>query len=145
VKAYRFRLTTVARVRALEARVARDRFMAAQRDVRHAQEALRHAQAALRALAPPDGSVMSSDLVWLGDQAARCAASIARDREGLAAARAAAEAARQAWTEAAKRARVLERLDEEGRVRWRADVLRHEAAELDDLAQVRQARTGAVR
>ncbi len=45
MKAFRFRLATVARIRALEERVAADRFMAAQRILRQEQESARAAEA----------------------------------------------------------------------------------------------------
>jgi flagellar export protein FliJ len=145
MRAYRFRLATVARVRVLEERVARDRFMAALRNVRHVEDAERDARSALRALEAPQGSVTAADVVWLGDQAERCATSLRSCQELVAAARSRCADARQAWNDAAKRASVLERFDEEGRAQWRRDALRHEVAELDDLAQVRHGRVGADR
>jgi flagellar export protein FliJ len=145
MRAYRFRLASVARVRVLEERVARDRFMAAQRDLRQAEAMERQASAALCALEAPDGATTVADLVWLGEQAERRSESVRTCRERVAAARAGCGEARLAWNEAAKRASVLERLDAEGRAQWRRDVLRDEVAELDDLAQVRHGRVGAGR
>ena len=55
VKAYQFRLATVARIRALEERVAADRFRVAQRDLRQAQASVRAAEAALATLEAPQG------------------------------------------------------------------------------------------
>jgi flagellar export protein FliJ len=145
MRAYRFRLATVARVRSLEERVARDRFMAALRTRRDAEESERDARSALGALEAPQGSMTVADVVWLGDQAERRSASLRACRERLTAARSRCAEARQAWNDAAKRASVLERLDDEGRAQWRRDALRHEVAELDDLAQVRHGRGGADR
>jgi flagellar export protein FliJ len=145
MRAYRFRLATVARVRVLEERVAKDRFMTALRGVRLAEEAERDATSALRGLEAPQGSVTVADVVWLGDQAERCAESLRACRQVVAAARSRCAEARRAWNDAAKRASVLERLDDEGRAQWRQDALRHEVAELDDLTQVRYGRVGADR
>jgi flagellar export protein FliJ len=145
MKAYRFRLASVARVRVLEERVARDRFIAAQRELRQAEAMERQASSALRALEAPAGSTTVADLVWLGEQADRWSESVRACRERVGEARAGCTAARQAWNEAAKRASVLERLDAEGRDQWRRDVLRDEVAELDDLAQIRHGRVGAGR
>jgi flagellar export protein FliJ len=144
VKAYRFRLGSVARVRALEERVARERLMVALRDVRHAEEAAEAAQCALEALAMPEGTVTAADLVWLGEQAERLSDALAARRRALADAVSTRETARLAWGASAKRAEVLERLDEQARAQWLADMLRQEGAELDDLAMVRRGWTGAV-
>jgi flagellar export protein FliJ len=144
MKAYRFRLGSVARVRALEERVARERLMVALRDVRHAEEAAEAAQRALEALAMPEGTVTAADLVWLGEQAERLSDAVQARRRALAAAVSSREAARVAWSAAAKRAEVLERLDVQARAQWSADLLRQEGAELDDLAMVRRGWTGAV-
>jgi flagellar export protein FliJ len=145
MRAYRFRLATVARVRVLEERVAQERFLAAFRTVRNAEDAARAARSALGALQAPRGSVTVADVVWLGDQAERRSATLRACQEMVVEARSHCAEARLAWNLAAKRASVLERLDDEGRAEWRRDALRQEVAELDDLSQVRHGRVGADR
>jgi flagellar export protein FliJ len=143
VKAYRFRLATVARIRALEERVAADRFKVTQRDLRLAQEAASAAARDLRSLAGPEGVTTISEVRWIGEQAERLAASMDLRREKVAAAAVACTDARRQWDIALRRSEVLQRLDDQGMARWRAETMRHEAAELDDLSISRHHRVGA--
>jgi flagellar export protein FliJ len=143
VKAYRFRLATVARIRALEERVAAERFMVAQRDFRLAQEAARAAARALGVLPGPEGQTTMAEVSWIGDQAERLAATLVRCLEELATAETACTDARGHWDIALRRSEVLERLDAQGVARWRAETLRQEAAELDDLSNSRHRLLGA--
>jgi flagellar export protein FliJ len=145
VKAYQFRLATVARIRALEERVAADRLRVAQRDLRRAQASVRAAETALAALAAPCGVVAMSELLWVGDQAERLAETVRECGERLAAAASSCAAAREAWDVAVRRSGVLERLGEQGRARWRDETLREEAAELDDLTLARHRLSGVGR
>jgi flagellar export protein FliJ len=143
VKAYRFRLATVARIRALEERVAADRFRVAQRDLRQAQGAHDAAARDLGLLKGPAGLMTMAEVTWLGEQAERLSATLAACREDVVVAEAACVEARRQWDIALRRSEVLARLDEQGRARWRADALRHEAAELDDLSNARHRLVGA--
>jgi flagellar export protein FliJ len=143
MKAYRFRLATVARIRALEERVAADRFRLSLRQLRLAQEVERAAQGALAELQAPTEVATMSDHQWTSDQAERLAASLGLSREAVAAAELSCAEARQGWKVATKRSGVLERLDEDGFARWRDEMMRHEAAELDDLSLARLGLIGA--
>ncbi len=145
MKAYRFRLAAVARIRAIEERVCRDRFVTAVRDLRRAREAERAAKVALAALEAPAGVVMMSDLLWTSDQAERLADAVLANHETAVLAEAASVAARRAWEAAAKRSGVLDRLDEHAFARWRDEFLQAEAAELDDLSAARHGWLGAGR
>jgi flagellar export protein FliJ len=145
VKTYHFRLATVARIRALEERVAAERFMTAQRDLRQARESARAAWNALAALQAPQGEVEMSTFIWLGDQADRLSESVRLCSEKVAEAEAACAQARAAWDVAVRRSGVLERLGEQGLVRWRSESQREEAAELDDLSLARYGQVGARR
>jgi flagellar export protein FliJ len=144
MKAYTFRLGSVARVRALEERVARERFVLTLRDVRRAEVAAEAAVSALHAFEVPQGTMAAGEFLWIGDQAGRLSESVQACRQAVVDATSACAASRAAWNQAAKRSGVLERLDEQERARWRADMLRGEAAELDDLAMVRRGWSGAV-
>jgi flagellar export protein FliJ len=145
VKAYQFRLATVARIRALEERVAADALRVAQRDLRRAQASVRAAETALAALEAPHGVVTMSAFLWVGDQAERLAESVRECGERLAAAASSCAEARQAWDVAVRRSGVLERLGEQGLARWRDETMRAEAAELDDLTLARHRLSGVGR
>jgi flagellar export protein FliJ len=145
VRAYQFRLAAVARIRALEERVAADRFMVAQRDLRRAQEMVRLADAALGGLEAPSGVITTSELAWTHDQAGRLAEAARARRHNMAAAELACVQARSEWSTATRRSGVLERLHAQGLARWRDEAMRQEAAELDDLSHARHGLAGAPR
>jgi flagellar export protein FliJ len=142
VKAFHFRLATVARIRALEERVAADRFMTAQRALRRAEESARAAEVALALLEAPRGTTSMAAHLWVGDQAERLADTLSVCREKVAAAQSARVEARAAWDVAVRRSGVLERLGEQELARWRSEILREEAAELDDLSRSRHRPVG---
>jgi flagellar export protein FliJ len=145
VKAFHFRLATVARIRALEERVAANRFMAAQRVLRHEEEAVRAAKVALATLEAPRGTTSMATLLWVGDQAERLAETLDACCERVIAAQAVCAEARGIWDVAVRRSGVLERLGEQELARWRSESLREEAAELDDLSLSRHRLTGVER
>ena len=145
MKAFHFRLATVARIRALEERVAAERFMAAQRTLRQHEASVRAAEAELGALAPPQGMTTMAALHWVADQADRLADALRVCHENVAAAESACREARAAWDVAVRRSGVLERLGEHELIRWRAETLRAEAAELDDLSLARHRLAGVGR
>jgi flagellar export protein FliJ len=145
VKAFHFRLATVARIRALEERVAADRFMAAQRLLRRAEESLGAAEMALAMLEAPEGTSTMAAHLWVGDQAERLAETVGVCREKVVAAQSDRAEARAAWDVAVRRSGVLERLGEQEMARWRSEVLREEAAELDDLSLARHRLIGVGR
>ena len=145
MKAFHFRLATVARIRALEERVAADRFMAARRDLRHHEASARAAEAALGTLEAPRGMTTMAALHWVADQGERLADTVRACHENVAAAESACREARAVWDVAVRRAGVLERLGEQELARWRNETLRAEAAELDDLSLARHRLAGAGR
>ncbi len=145
MKSYRFRLATVARIRALEERVAADRLMTAQRDLRQARESARTAWNALAALEVPPGVTEMAVFLWLGAQADRLSESVRVCSEKVTEAESVCAEARLAWDVAVRRSGVLERLGEQGLARWRGEAQRAEAAELDDLSLVRHGRLGVGR
>jgi flagellar export protein FliJ len=145
VKAFRFRLATVARIRALEERVAADRFMVAHRILRQEQESARAAETALATLQAPQGVIPMAALTWVGDQAERLGDTVRVCAENVAVAESARAEARRSWDVAVRRSRVLERLGEQELARWRSETLREEAAELDDLSLARHRLIGLAR
>ena len=145
MKSYQFRLATVARIRALEERVAADSLRMAQRDLRQAQASVRAAEDALATLEAPHGVVTMSAFLWVGDQAERLAETVRQCGEHLAAAAASCAEARAVWDAAVRRSEVLERLGEQGLTRWCDEAMREEAAELDDLTLARHRLSGVGR
>ena len=145
MRSYQFRLATVARIRALEERVAGDRFKLALRDLRVAGERERSAERALAALEAPAGLTTMATLAWIGDQGRRLCESLRSCREEVAEASSRCAEARRSWEDATKRSGVLERLNEQGFVRWQGETARLEGAELDDLSHARHGSVGAGR
>ena len=137
MKAYRFRLATVERIRELEERLARQRLIASLRVLRAEREAERDAYDELRDLPAVAGTATATQIQWVGDQGERLAASLRSRRQRVAVASQECGAAREAWSVASQRAGVLERLDEQARAEWRVDAARSEVAELDDLTNSR--------
>jgi flagellar export protein FliJ len=134
---YHFRLATILRIRALEERVARDRYMVSLRERRQAEEVLRAAKEALLSLEAPQGVVSIGDVRWSADQAERMSSAILASFEVWRHVSERCEEQRRAWSEASKRSSVLERLDESGRAAWREETLRQETLELDDVTNSR--------
>jgi len=145
MRAYRFPLATVARIRALEERLARERFMVALRDLRRAQDAHKEAAAALAALGAPTGPTTMGEVHWIQSQAERLSEQVQRSREVVVGAVSTRDEASGAWRVALKRSSVLERLDARSLARWRDEVQRGEVAELDDLANARYGLVGGSR
>ena len=125
------------RIRLLEERLARERLLVAARDVRHAIDAIDVIDASIGQLTLGDEPTSIGHLRWVADQAERLATQREGARASLAHARETREAASRTWTAARRRAEVLERLRAEGVARWRDEMAREEAAELDDLATIR--------
>lgn len=145
MKNYHFRLATISRIRALEERVARDRYMVALRGRREVQDRLRAAQQALLTFEAPRGVVSIDDVRWSTDQAERMSRTVLVNYEAWLSATGKCEEQRQAWSEASKRSGVLERLDESGRAAWREESMRQETLELDDLTNSRFIASGSRR
>lgn len=137
MRVYRFRLASVARIRALEESVAREKFMLALRDLRRAQEMKRSAEAALVAFESPTGIATIEAIQWSGDQAHRLSESIRAFGEKVEVAESACLETRRLWNEASKRSSMLTRLDNQSRTRWQNEMLREEVAELDDITNSR--------
>ncbi len=142
MKSYRFRLAHVARIRALEERIARERFLTSLRALRQSEAAYRRAQEALAESAPLQGVVSCADLLWWSDQAERRLRLEQERHADWVRAADENESDRERWREAAKRSRALERLDERARVVWLDDYRREEALELDDAVNARYAPSG---
>jgi hypothetical protein len=142
MKSYRFRLANVARIRALEERIAREQFLTSLRALRYAEAAHRRAREALAACVPLDAMVSSLDVQWSYDQAERRARVEQECRVECARLAEVNDGDRERWREAAKRSRALERLDEQARIAWLDDYRREEARELDDAVNARYVPSG---
>jgi flagellar export protein FliJ len=134
VRAYRFRLASVLRVRQLQERVAAQQFAMAVRDLQNARTELAHARRCLAGLPAPSGRLTVGDVEWTHAQSSRMSERV-RERTGEV--EVAAETARhatQTWGTARQRTAMLERLDERHFALWRAELDRSDALVLDDLA-----------
>ncbi|HUZ42011.1 MAG TPA: hypothetical protein VMU68_11555 [Acidimicrobiales bacterium] len=143
MKAYRFSLHTVLRIRGLEERLARERLVVASRAVHQAEDTHRAREVVLAQLVAPPGVVTMNELHWVADQAARQAERILSSRQALIDAALARDEARRAWYAARQRASVLERLQAQGLARWKEEVQRKMGLELDDLTNARHGYVGA--
>ena len=145
MKAYRFRLDSVLRVRRLQEQAATQQLAASVRALHHAKSESARARRSLEDMtAPPAGSRSEhSD----GHTHSRPGC-LRRRGERAEAVETAAETAREAnmaWGRARQRTATLERLDERHVALWRKELDRSEAAVLDDLATGGRARRGGRR
>lgn len=137
MKRFRFALASVARVRALEERVAREQYLMAQGSLGRAEQRHRLAREVLEAQEALDGALTMGEVRWSFDQAARGAAAVHEAAGARDAARAAAALELERWRTAARRASALERLEASARAAWLDQLRDEEARDLDDLATLR--------
>jgi len=142
MKAFRFPLDAVLRIRSLEERIAREKLIVAQRDLRRAQSRYAELDAALTGLCLPTAPTRMSTIHWMSEQAGRLSEEVRVIRELVASTASALDEASRSWHHARKRVGTLERLHSEGLARWKDAAARHEVAELDDLASVRHGLIG---
>lgn len=137
MKAYRFSLATVMRIRQLEERLAREALLLAQRELRASQEGYRGAHRALAEYAAPTAPTSVDDLRWRYDQSARLAEAVNVRREELLLVASRRDEAVASWKGASQRAEVLSRLNADAWARWRATAQREEISEMDNLTSAR--------
>ncbi|HXZ62641.1 MAG TPA: flagellar FliJ family protein [Acidimicrobiales bacterium] len=137
MRAFRFRLESVARVREHQQRAAAQRLAVAARDLRLAQRRREAARQATIRLAYPDGPGDAAALHWVHEQSDRMATIVALREERVTAAEAGVHTARQSFLEAERRRTALHRLEARQRDRWQREADRAWASELDDMATVR--------
>ena len=140
MKAYRFRLDSVLRVRQLQERVAAQQLAVAVRDLHGARTELTRARRSLEGLAAPAGRLTVGAVEWTQAQSDRMSERARRSADEVEAAEEVARQATQAWGSARQRTAMLERLDERHVALWRAELDRSEAVERDDLTTGRQTR-----
>ncbi|MBI5363000.1 MAG: flagellar export protein FliJ [Planctomycetes bacterium] len=143
MKGYHFRLARLMRVRDVEERTAKERFLAADRIAREAEDAVvrardavRDAEGDLRA-AQADRALSPTRVLTTLDALAGLRARVRVLHERSLPLRAAAEVERAAWSERRRDLRGLERLEDRDRERWRAEEGRREARTLDEVAAMR--------
>jgi flagellar protein FliJ len=142
MKAYRFRLDSVLRVRRLQERVATQQLAAAVRELDYAQTESARARRSLESMAAPAGRLTVGALQWAHAQSTRMSETASERAEAVEVAAEAARQANEAWGSAKQRTATLERLDERHVALWRIELERNEAAVLDDLATRRTAGEG---
>jgi flagellar protein FliJ len=143
VKAYRFRLDSVLRVRRLQERAATQRLAEASHALQHAQAESARARRSLEGMAAPAGRLTIGALEWAHAQSARMSDSARQRAEAAEAAAEAARQAKEAWRSAKRRTATLERLDERHLALWRTEFERSEAAVLDEVATRRRTAEGS--
>ncbi len=145
MKAYRFRLDSVLRVRQLQERVAAQQLAVAVRDLHGARAELTRARRSLEGLAAPAGRLTVGAVEWTHAQSDRMSERARRSADQVEAAEEAARLATQAWGNARQCTAMLERLDERHLALWRTELDRSEAVELDDLSTGRKTGEGGPR
>jgi flagellar export protein FliJ len=142
VKAYRFRLDSVLRVRQLQERVAAQQLAVAVRDLQQARTELARARRSLAGLAAPTGRHTVGAAQWVHAQSGRMSERACTCADEVEAAEEVARQATQAWGSARQRTAMFERRDERHWALWRAELDRSEAVALDDLATGRKSGEG---
>jgi flagellar export protein FliJ len=137
VRAYRFRLDSVLRVRQLQERAAAQRLAVAMRELHGARDALDRARRSLEDLAAPVGHLTVGAVEWSHAQSGRMSDGARQRAEEVQRAEDAAHQANQAWGSARQRTAMLERLDERHLALWQVEFDRSEARALDERASVR--------
>ncbi len=145
MKAYRFRLDSVLRVRQLQERVAAQQLAVAVRDLHCARAQLARARRALAGLDAPAGRLTIGAVQWTHAQSDRMSETARQSADEVEKAGEAARRATQAWGSARQRTAMLERLDERHLRRWQDEFERSEAVVLDDLATGRKTGDGRPR
>jgi flagellar export protein FliJ len=145
VKAYRFRLDSVLRVRHLQERVAAQQLGVAVRDLHRARTELTRARRSLEGLAAPAGRLTVGAVQWTHAQSDRMSERARQSADEVEAAEEVARQATHAWGSARQRTAMLERLYERHLALWRAELNRSEAVELDDLTTGRKTGAGGAR
>jgi flagellar export protein FliJ len=145
VKAYRFRLDSVLRVRQLQERVAAQQLAVAVRDLHAARAQLARARRALAGLDAPTGRLTIGAVQWTHAQSDRMSETAVQSADDLEAVGEVARQATQEWGSARQRTAMLERLDERHLTLWRAEADRSEAVALDDLTTGRTTGKGRTR
>lgn len=139
MKAYRFRLDSVLRVRRLQERAATQQLALAVRDLQQAESESTQARRSLEEVAPPAGRLAIGAFRWSQAQSTRMSEAARQRAEASEAAAEVARLANEAWGRARQRTATLERLDERQVALWRTELERSDAAVLDDLATSRAA------
>ena len=142
MKAYRFRLDSVLRVRQLQERVAAQQLAVAVRELHVAEAELARARRSLEVLAAPAGRVTAGTVQWVLAQSGRMSETAQLRADEAEAAEEVARQATQRWGSARQRTAMLERLDERHVALWRAELDSSEGVALDDLTTGRMAAEG---
>jgi flagellar protein FliJ len=142
VKAYRFRLDSVLRVRRLQEQAATQQLAASVRALHHAQSESARARRSLEDMTAPAGRVTIGAFRWAYAQSTRMSETARERAEAVETAAETAREANVAWGRARQRTATLERLDERHVALWRRELDRSEAAVLDDLATRRSGAKG---
>lgn len=136
MKKYHFRLGSVMRIRKLEEETARAAVLEAQREVEAATAALDARLATIGAARPMPRRWRAGEFNDDRDQLERYADAVRVARAAEANALSLLRANEAEWTEAARRVRSLERLDERHREAWMLEASRNAQLVTDEIANV---------
>lgn len=142
MRAYRFRLDSVLRVRALQQRVAAQQLAVAAGELHRARAELDQALRSLSALSAPTGHLTAHAVHWSQAQSERMSGTASERSVDVATAEEAARQATQVWGRARQRTVALERLDERHFALWQTDFDRAEIFVLDELTTARTTHDG---
>lgn len=140
MKAYRFRLDTVLRVRRIEEGRAVAALADANRALVAADEHLNQGLDRYRRVEDPTGSLPATSFLAARARQDLVASSVVAAGTGKLRAEAHVDIRRDEWSAAATRVAALERLDERRREEHALEVSRHEILEVDDMVSGRVAR-----
>lgn len=145
MKGFQFRLARLKRVRLVEERASRERFVATERRAREAEDAVLRAEEDVQAAGielraeQSKGTVSPVGVLTALDAVARLRDRVEVLRGRAEPLRAAAEAERAEWNDRRRDLRGLERLEDRDRERWWAEIGRREALIMDEVAGLRAA------
>lgn len=143
MKAYRFRLEVLLRIRRAEEELAREALVLANRRLMAALARRDEHADRYRSLTPELGPVSREDFFAERLTAELAAATLRAAQEELSTAGGEVAMAQATWTQARRAVRVLERLDERRRAEHSAEEQRQEAIEIDDIVTAGRGRLAA--
>lgn len=137
MKGYRFRLSSVSRIRGLQEAIAKNELLLALRELKMARLDLQNVFEELSKVEGLSGEIYGSDAHWRFEQHQRSYDQIEFCQNVVRSRGERAEELRAIWNAASKRCETLTRLDSRCREEWKRASVLLEIKELDDLSTSR--------
>lgn len=137
MNAYKFRLSSVARIRGLQEAIAKNELLLALRELKMARLDLQNAFEQLKKAESLRGEIYGSDAHWRFEQQQRFYDQIGLRQELVRTRGDQVEEFRAKWNAASKRCETLGRLDIRFREEWKHNAVLSEIKELDDISTSR--------